>query len=202
MRVRAELNAAANATVTTAKLIFETVNIAVNVSSAKLSGTQTALVENVEMTAPSLAVDALLNQGSGTGAQALVGASGGANVTLQLGGVGANTATARNAQTSVARVSTSMLNIAGALTIETLGAVRAVADVESGTTVTLLNVALMQTIARAEANLRAQLELGGATVNAGTLTVRVQYNDDATAKVAPAARRRMFPWAASPPTPP
>ena len=41
-----------------------------------------------------------------------------------------------------------MLNIAGALTIETLGAVRAVADVESGTTVTLLNVALMQTIAR------------------------------------------------------
>ena len=28
-----------------------------------------------------------------------------------------------------------MLNIAGALTIETLGAVRAVADVESGTTV-------------------------------------------------------------------
>lgn len=38
---------------------------------------------------------------------------------------------------------------------------RAVADVESGTTVTLLNVALMQTIARAEANLRAQLELAG-----------------------------------------
>ena len=183
--VRAELNAGADANVTTAKLVFETVNIAVNVSSAKLSGTQKALVENVQLTAPSLTVTSLLNQNGGTGAQALVGASGGANVTLQLGGVAANTATARNAQESAARVFASMLNIAGDLAIETLGKVRAVADVESGTTVTLLNVALMQTIARAEAGLSAQLELGGATVKAGTLTVRVSYNDEATARVAP-----------------
>ena len=95
-----------------------------------------------------------------------------------------------------------MLNIAGDLAIETLGKVRAVADVESGTTVTLLNVALMQTIARAEAGLSAQLELGGATVKAGTLTVRVSYTTKPPPGSPPAARRRTSRSAALLPTPP
>ena len=184
--VRAELNAGADANVTTAKLVFETVNIAVNVSSAKLSGTQKALVENVQLTAPSLTVTSLLNQNGGNGR-----AGAGRRVRRRerqpaAGRRGRPTPPPPATRRKAPPASLPACSISPAISPSKRSARCApVADVESGTTVTLLNVALMQTIARAEAGLSAQPRTGRGHGQGGTLTVRVSYNDEATARVAP-----------------
>lgn len=123
---------------------------------------------------------------SDTGAVADVGACGG-SVSLSLASGTANVATANSNSTVSAYLSGASTDISGTLRVDTFGVSYAKADIETGSTVSLANVAISVTMASAAGSYNAYIDsTGSATgITAGAITVNTRHNTKSVSNIAP-----------------
>ena len=160
------------------------VGIAVNVVIAHLTGSQTAKIGQVDVTAGSLTMESIFNNGrSDVAAEALQGVGGQAGKSFKLSGldISANTASAK-ANTQVDAIADgASFHIAGEMIARALGTAAAHAGIAGGSSVTLVGVGVMVCLAEASGSFKAELRNCG-DVEAGSLSVTSEYTASAEAE--------------------
>ncbi len=184
----------ANAKVAGTKITVSALEVGVNEARAIAAVTQSAYAKDLSVTGGELSIISLFNApilddkgkvtGTYTAAEASVGSNGGKDISL----VGGKTSTAEASVTAVINaymegVSTAL---SGALTVRATGDSRAEGKVLSGSSVSLVNVSLMDVLADAAGSFASYIDTTGADISAGSVSVETIYTADSQATVSAA----------------